>query len=110
MGPLLSEIHKFGDTFPTALGFTGISVALLGRNHPAGIAVAAVVWAGIEQAARALPDVGIPPEIGKILQGTLLLSAVIAFEVVRRYGQAAAVRDAAAKADTQDRRMRLGVA
>ncbi len=110
MGPLLSEIHKYGDTFPTALGFTGISVALLGRNHPAGIAVAAVVWAGIEQAARALPDVGIPQEIGRILQGTLLLSAVIAFEVVRRYGLAAEVRDAAAKAEALDRRTRLGMA
>ena len=52
--PLLSELHKYGDTFPTALGFTGIAVALLGRNHPAGIAVAALVLAGIEQAARAL--------------------------------------------------------
>jgi simple sugar transport system permease protein len=110
MGPLLSEIHKYGDTFPTALGFTGIAVALLGRNHPAGIAVAAIVWAGIEQAARGLPDVGIPQEIGRILQGTLLLSAVIAFEVVRRYGQAAAVRDAAAKADALERQARLGVA
>ena len=48
MGPLLSEIHKYGDTFPIGLGFTGIAVALLGRNHPAGIAVAALVWAGIE--------------------------------------------------------------
>jgi len=110
MGPLLSELHKYGDTFPTALGFTGIAIALLGRNHPAGIAIAAVVWAGIEQAARALPEVGIPPEIGRILQGTLLLSAVIAFEVVRRYGQAAEVRDAAARADTQDRQVRLGTA
>ena len=64
----------------------------------------------IEQAARALPDVGIPQEIGRILQGTLLLSAVIAFEVVRRYGQAAAVRDAAAKADALERQVRLGVA
>jgi simple sugar transport system permease protein len=110
MGPLLTEVHKYGDTFPTALGFTGISVALLGRNHPAGIAVAAFVWAGIEQAARALPDVGIPPEIGRILQGTLLLTAVIAFEVVRRYGQAASVREAAARAETQERRARVEVA
>ena len=110
MGPLLTEVHKYGDTFPTALGFTGISVALLGRNHPAGIAVAAFVWAGIEQAARALPDVGIPQEIGRILQGTLLLSAVIAFEVVRRYGLAASVREAAARAEALDRGARLGVA
>ncbi len=110
MGPLLTEVHKYGDTFPTALGFTGISVALLGRNHPAGIAVAAFVWAGIEQAARALPEVGIPPEIGRILQGTLLLSAVIAFEVVRRYGLAASVREATARAEALDRGARLGVA
>jgi simple sugar transport system permease protein len=109
MGPLLSEFHLYGDTFPTALGFTGISVALLGRNHPAGIAVAAFVWAGIEQASRGLPSVGVPPEIGRIIQGTLLLSAVIAFEVVRRYGQTAAVRDAAAKAEALDRSARLGV-
>ena len=57
-----------------------------------------------------MPEVGIPPEIGKILQGTLLLSAVIAFEVVRRYGLAAEVRDAAARADTHDRQVRLGTA
>jgi simple sugar transport system permease protein len=110
MGPLLSEFHKYGDTFPTALGFTGIAVALLGRNHPAGIAAAAVVWAGIEQASRGLSSIGVPPEIGKIIQGTLLLSAVIAFEVVRRYGQAAQVRDAAAKAQALHRDIPLGMA
>jgi simple sugar transport system permease protein len=110
MGPLLSEFHKYGDTFPTALGFTGIAVALLGRNHPAGIAAAAVVWAGIEQASRGLPTVGVPPEIGKIIQGTLLLSAVVAFEVVRRYGQAAQVRDAAAKAQALHRDIPIGAA
>ena len=109
MGPLLSDLHLYGDIFPTALGFTGISVALLGRNHPGGIAIAAIVWAGIEQAARGLPSVGVPPEIGKILQGTLLLAAVVAFEVVRRYGQAAQVRDAAAKAEALHRNVPLGM-
>jgi ABC-type uncharacterized transport system permease subunit len=110
MGPLLSDLHLYGDIFPTALGFTGIAVALLGRNHPGGIALAAVVWAGIEQAARGLPAVGVPQEIGKILQGTLLLAAVVAFEVVRRYGQAAQVRDAAAKAEALHRNVPLGMA
>src|SRR5262249_31247954 len=49
MAPLMAdpELHKYGDTFPTAIGFTGISIALLGRNSPAGIAVAAVVWAAL---------------------------------------------------------------
>jgi simple sugar transport system permease protein len=97
MGPLLSEIHNYGDLFPSALGFTGISVALLGRNHPVGIAAAAVVWASIETAGRGLSKVHIPQEISQIMQGALLISAVIAFEVVRRRGLAHAVRDAAAR-------------
>jgi simple sugar transport system permease protein len=97
MGPLLSEIHNYGDLFPSALGFTGISVALLGRNHPGGIAAAAMVWAGIETAGRGLSKVHIPQEISQIMQGTLLISAVIAFEVVRRRGLAAEVRDAAVR-------------
>ncbi len=97
MGPLLTDLHKYADQFPFQLGFTGIAVALLGRNNPAGIAVAAVVWATIERASQALNPVGIPQEIGRILQGSLLLSAVIAFEVVRRAAAAAAVKEAAAR-------------
>ncbi len=98
MAPLLGDYHQYGDTFPTALGFTGISVALLGRNHPAGIAVAAIVWAAIERGGQNLNSVGVPQEIAKIMQGTLLLSAVIAFEVVRRARLRAEVHDAAVKA------------
>jgi simple sugar transport system permease protein len=97
LGPLLADpqLHKYGDTFPTFIGFTGISVALLGRNSPGGIAIAAVVWAALERAGQSLPPIGVPQEIVQILQGTLLLTAVIAFEVVRRFAAAAAVRDAA---------------
>ena len=94
MGPLLSEGHVYGDQFPTQLGFTGIAVALLGRNHPAGIAFAAVVWAGLERASTALSSEGIPTEISRILQGTLLLSAVITYEIVNRRSLAAAARRA----------------
>jgi simple sugar transport system permease protein len=88
---------KYGDAFPTMLGFTGLGLALLGRNHPVGIAAAAIVWATIERATQRLGPIGIPPEIGKILQGSFLLAAVIAYEVVRRRNDAAAVA-AAAKA------------
>ena len=43
MGPLLSDsqYYKYGDQFPLTLGFTGLSLALLGRNNPVGIALAA---------------------------------------------------------------------
>jgi ABC-type uncharacterized transport system permease subunit len=99
MAPLLCDpqLHKYADTFPTALGFTGIAIALLGRNNPGGIAAAALVWAALERGGQALPPIGVPQEIVKILQGTLLLTAVIAFEVVRRFASAAQVREAAAQ-------------
>jgi len=98
MGPLLTEQFAYGDLFPTALGFTGIGIALLGRNHPAGIAVGAFVWAGIERATQNLTTVNAPQEISKILIGTLLLSAVIAYEVTRRRAESAAMREAAGRA------------
>jgi ABC-type uncharacterized transport system permease subunit len=103
MAPLLCDpqLHKYADTFPTAIGFTGIAIALLGRNNPAGIAAAALVWAALERGGQALPPIGVPQEIVKILQGTLLLTAVIAFEVVRRFASAAQVREAAAQSGSR---------
>lgn len=88
--------HKYGDGFPTTLGFTGLSLALLGRNHPAGIAAAAFIWAAIGRATQPLSSLGIPQEIGVILQGSFLLAAVIAFEVVHRRSERAAA-DAASR-------------
>jgi general nucleoside transport system permease protein len=92
---------KYGDAFPVTIGFTGLGLALLGRNHPVGIAAAALVWATIERATQRLGPLGVPPEIGRILQGSFLLAAVIAYEVVRRRNDAATV--AAAAAATHDK-------
>jgi general nucleoside transport system permease protein len=93
---------KYGDAFPVTIGFTGLGIALLGRNNPIGIAAAAIVWATIERATQRLGPLGIPQEIGRIMQGSFLLAAVIAYEVVRRRNDAAAV--AAAAAATRDER------
>ena len=97
LGPLLTEEFSYGDQFPKTLGFTGLSLALLGRNHPVGIAAAAAVWAGIERATQPLSTIGIPQEIGVILQGSFLLAAVIAYEVVKRWSDAAEARATAAR-------------
>jgi general nucleoside transport system permease protein len=90
------QFHKYGDQFPRMLGFTGISLALLGRNHPAGVAAAALVWAMIERATQPLSRIGIPQEIGVIMQGAFLLTAIIAYEVVKRRNDASAAAKAAA--------------
>ena len=91
LAPLMADqqYYRYGDQFPQSLGFTGLSLALLGRNSPIGIAFAALVWATIERATQRLSFIGIPQEIGTILQGTFLLAAVIAFEVVNRHAEAA---------------------
>ena len=68
------------------------------------------MWAGIERGSQALNTIGVPQEIGRIIQGSLLLSAVISFEVVRRYAEAAQVRDAAAKLQAEARRRAAGQA
>lgn len=90
------NFQKYGDAFPTTIGFTGLGLALLGRNSPVGIAGAALIWATIERATQRLGSLGVPPEIGRILQGSFLLVAVIAYEVVRRRNDARAIAAAAA--------------
>ncbi len=70
--------------------------------------VATIRWASrsppscspyIERATQVLSLEGIPQEISRIMQGTIILSAVVAYEIVRRIRVAAEVRDAAAKAE-----------
>lgn len=99
IGPLLSDPQhfKYSDQFPVQLGFTGLSLALLGRNHPVGIAFAAIVWHAIERGTQPLTSKGFPQEIGKILQGSFLLTAVIVFEVFQRRAQRQALEEAATR-------------
>ncbi|MEW5992588.1 MAG: ABC transporter permease [Chloroflexota bacterium] len=81
---LLGASHRFGLDFPTGLAFTGLSVAILGRNHPLGVAIGAVVWAFLERSAQVLDLAGISKEIVTILQAVIVLSIVVAYELVRR--------------------------
>ncbi len=99
MGIVLSSNDQltYGDRFPGSLGFTGIGIALLGRNHPAGVAAAAFLWAALDQGARGLVTVNITGEIAVILQGSLLFIAVIVYAVWERKFLAATIRDAAAR-------------
>jgi simple sugar transport system permease protein len=83
---LLGEAYSYSLTFPAGLGFTGIAVALLGRNRPVGIALAALLFGYLNVASNPLQILaGVSTEIVAIIQGLILLSVVIAYEVVRRY-------------------------
>ena len=84
----LDSAHSFafGSSFQTGLGFTGIAVALLGRNNPVGIAFGALIFAFLSEQATLLNILaGISPDIVNVTQGVIVLAVVIAYEVVRRY-------------------------
>jgi len=86
MPDLFGDSHAYGSTIQVGLGFTGIAVALVGRNHPAGIALGALIFAFLSVQSNALGiTAGISPEIVAVTQGVVVLSVVIAYEVVRRY-------------------------
>jgi simple sugar transport system permease protein len=78
--------YAYSLNFQTGLGFTGISVALLGRNNPVGIAFAALLWGFLDQSRLILDINDIPKEVVTIMQGVIVLSVVVAYELVRRYG------------------------
>ena len=94
---LLGRDLAYTLTSPAGYGFTGIAVALLGRNNPVGIALGALLWAFLDKSALALDNFGVPREIVLIMQGSIVLSVVIAYEVVRRYDLAAEQRRVAAE-------------
>ncbi|MFF4861596.1 ABC transporter permease [Streptomyces sp. NPDC001231] len=86
---LLGDSHTYSLSFPTGLGFTAIGIALLGRNNPGGIALAALLWAFLDKASPAL-DYAIPvayeKEIATIMQGLIVFAVVISYEAVRQWG------------------------
>ncbi len=71
---------------PAGLGFTGIAIALLGRNNPIGMAFGALLFSFLDSSAIILDLNDISKEIVLIMQGTIVLAVVIAYELVRRYG------------------------
>ncbi|MGP3927477.1 ABC transporter permease [Streptomyces sp. 8N616] len=83
---LLNDSFSYGNDFPEGVGFTGISVALLGRNHPVGIALGAILWGFLERTSNRLEFEGYDRELVGIMQGSIVLCVVISYEVVRRYG------------------------
>jgi simple sugar transport system permease protein len=92
MPELLGRDFSYAITSTQGYGFTGIAVALLGRNHPGGIALGALLWAFLDKSAVSLEQVNVPKEIAIIMQGAIVLSVVVAYEVVKRADLAAAQR------------------
>jgi general nucleoside transport system permease protein len=99
---ILGRDHTFTVNFPTGYGFAGLAIALLGRNHPLGVAFGALLWSFLDKSSLTLDNIGVPKEIVTILQGTIVLAVVVAYELVRRRELAAEQRRVGKAMDTAE--------
>ncbi|THA24837.1 ABC transporter permease [Streptomyces sp. RKND-216] len=83
---LLGEVHNYGNDFPAGIGFTGIALALLGRNNAVGMAFAALLWGFLDRTGGRLEIEDYASETVEVMKGVIVLCVVIAYELVRRYG------------------------
>ncbi|MBA3631729.1 MAG: ABC transporter permease [Acidobacteria bacterium] len=75
IGEVLGYRHRYYDGFSAEWGFLGIAVALLGRNHPLGVFIAALFFA-VLQRGEIFVDAFTPKiskDIGWVLQAIIIL-------------------------------------
>ncbi len=66
-------------------GFSGILVALLGRMHPVGVAVAAILFAALTIGAESMHVVsGLPKALAEAIQAVIVLSVLATDALIRR--------------------------
>ncbi|MGI9335510.1 MAG: ABC transporter permease [Gammaproteobacteria bacterium] len=72
---VLGVHHRLFLDFPAGYGFTGIAVALMGRNHPLGIIIAAVLFGVLYQggAELAFEIPSITRDLVVVIQGLVIL-------------------------------------
>ena len=75
--------HKFAPEFGGAVGFDGITVALLGQTHPFGVLLAAFMFGALDGGATKMQfESGVPADIIQIIQA-LVLAFVAAPLIIR---------------------------
>ena len=85
IGEVLGYRHRYYHDFSGEVGFWGIAVALLGRNHPLGVFVAALFFA-VLQRGEIFVDAFTPKvskDIGLVLQAIIILF-VACFQIYAR--------------------------
>jgi len=83
MNFVLGYKHFFELGFSAGAGFMGIAVALLGRNHPAGVILAALFFGALSHGGLAISQ-RVPKELVDVLQAIVILLAICVQQVVER--------------------------
>jgi ABC-type uncharacterized transport system permease subunit len=80
---VLGYKHYYEEGFATGAGFLGIAVALVGRNHPVGIVLAALLFATLSQGGLAVNAL-VPKQMVDVLQAVVILAVSTSVPEVRR--------------------------
>ncbi len=71
---IMGQLERFVTYFSPGYGFTGIAVAVLGRNHPAGVLLAALLFGALEAGGMSLQlFTDIPTDLIDVVQGLIIL-------------------------------------
>ena len=81
---VLGYKHYFESGFSAGVGFLGIAVALLGRNHPVGVVVAALFFGALSYGGLVI-NTEVPKELVEILQALVILFAIALHVVIERW-------------------------
>ena len=91
---VLGYKHYYEEGFASGSGFLGIAVALVGRNHPAGVVLAALLFATISQGGLAVNAI-VPKQMVEVLTAVVIIAVAVTVPEVQRL-LARAVRSVAA--------------
>jgi ABC-type uncharacterized transport system permease subunit len=80
---VLGYKHYYEDGFAGGSGFLGIAVALVGRNHPVGVILAALFFATLSQGGLAI-HAFVPKQMVEVLQGVVILAVAMSVPEVRQ--------------------------
>lgn len=84
-GEVLGTYGNMSVPFVTNLGFLGIGVALLGRNHPIGCIIGGVILGALSAGGQQMQfDLGISAHLSEILVGVILLFVTTNIALRRR--------------------------
>jgi len=89
---VLGYKHYYEEGFGTGSGFLGIAVALVGRNHPVGVIIAALLFATLSQGGLAVNAL-VPKQMVDVLTAVVIIAVATAVPEVRRALAAARRRE-----------------
>jgi simple sugar transport system permease protein len=80
---VLGYKHYYEEGFAGGAGFLGIAVAIVGRNNPLGVVLAALLFATISQGGLAVNAI-VPKEFVDVLQAVVIIAVAASVPAVRR--------------------------